>query len=241
VSAVQALHAALALARTPQLAHAMRLQPLPPGVTTLLRIVAGEEKPLAAATLATGQSARAVLEAVEHYVQRVMLYPGAPPARVLGIGAGAERAAARAHMRLLMLWLHPDRGASEWRAAFAARVLASWRSYAAGEDQKGVAKMEGFATRGARRGQGHRRPRGLKLPWVAVPLAGRSKARRWRRVTLFVTGTAIVVAALLLPGDLPGNLLSAWFTDGYSSPLSPQALSQSSDQILAPPAASAKP
>ena len=53
---------------------------------------------------------------LEHYVETVMLFAGAEPARVLGLAAGASRAEMRTHLRWLMRWLHPDHNPAAWRS-----------------------------------------------------------------------------------------------------------------------------
>ena len=122
MTANRALDAALALARDPTLAGVMRRQPLPAGVTALLEFVAGE----AASTFepADGETIKAV---AERYIQDVMLFPGAPSPRILGVNDGEDRALARAHLKLLMKWLHPDHSDDAWRSAFAGRVVGAWK------------------------------------------------------------------------------------------------------------------
>lgn len=214
MSGAQALHAALALARTPQLAGAMRAQPLPPGVVVLLRVVAGERDVLEEAARSVDRPPPEIVEAATLYIQKVMLYATAPAERVLGVAPGADRAEARAHMRLLMLWLHPDKSSSDWRAAFAGKVLASWRAFSMGEPGaepsgalvKSRPPMKGRSTRPTGRPR-----RSLRLPWVAVPI---ERTRRpWRLRAAIALAAVAVVALVLVSSDAPARLVASWMDD----------------------------
>ena len=127
MQANRALDAALALARNPGLATSMQGRPLPSGIPLLLQIVADEADAAGGVAKAFKLDERSLRFAVEHYVQTVMLFAGAEPARVLGVEPGASRAQMRIHLRWLMRWLHPDHNPAAWRSAFADRVLTAWR------------------------------------------------------------------------------------------------------------------
>lgn len=140
MSVSPAMEAALALARTPSLVHAMRREPLPPGVALLLRIVAQEQGAAAEAAAESGRDERHLHTVAELYIQQVMLFSGADPYRVMGADKGADRADIRKHLRLLMTWLHPDKNASEWRSVFASRVLDAWQTVSAADRSGGDAE-----------------------------------------------------------------------------------------------------
>ncbi len=127
MAASLALEAAFALARNPVLAPVMREQPLPSGVDIVMKIVAREAGALTDVLDRTHLERAFVVMAVELYVQQVLLFPGAPPHRVLGVEPGATRQQMRTHMRWLLLWLHPDHSHPGWRTAFAGRVIDAWR------------------------------------------------------------------------------------------------------------------
>jgi hypothetical protein len=128
----RAIWSALDLAAAPALAAAARRQDLPDGVIELIRIVAGCPEALEAATRLVDRSEQEVRAAAEFYVTQILLHDGADARRVLGVSKIAGRDEMRAHMALLMLWLHPDHAKSDWEAAFAQRVVSAWRELSAG-------------------------------------------------------------------------------------------------------------
>lgn len=196
-----AIEAAIALTRNPGLLGPMRRQSLPSGVTDLLRLLA-EDAPID----------RRLRDTLEAYVQNVMLFDGASARRVLGVGADAGRPEMRSHLRLLMMWLHPDRNGSAWRAAFAAKVLAAWRS---GAEPPGSV---------ARRGQ-RSRVRPVRLTWVPLALVP-APAIRQRRSRRWLVLAALLALAIAIPSDGPSRLVAvshATFTPGPApaAPLAP--------------------
>ena len=116
MQANRALDAALALARNPGLAASMRSRPLPSGIPLLLQILADESEVALSVAQALRLNERSLRFAVEHYVETVMLFAGAEPARVLGVATDATRAEMRTHLRWLMRWLHPDHNPAAWRS-----------------------------------------------------------------------------------------------------------------------------
>ncbi|MDB5569211.1 MAG: hypothetical protein JWN93_394 [Hyphomicrobiales bacterium] len=189
-----ALEAALALARNPVLAAVMRNQPLPTGVETVLRIVSGDESALQEAASQHRVEPAFAQMAAELYVEQALLFPGAAPNRVLGLGANAARDEMRAHMRLLLLWLHPDRGPQAWRTGFAGRVIDAWRDVSR---ETGESAGQG-TPQPARRSRGRRPTRWLRQP---VPVRPSRQARRRTR-----RRRGVAVALALLAG---GGV--AWF------------------------------
>ena len=206
MQANRALDAALALARNPGLAASMRSRPLPSGIPLLLQILADESEVALSVAQALRVNERSLRFAVEHYVETVMLFSGAEPARVLGVTAGASRAEMRTHLRWLMRWLHPDHNPAAWRSAFAGRVLTAWREASSHE---GVAKaFQGRARGGPSTWRRSGRPRlpvyPLRLAWIAYPLREERRIN-WRRASAR-TGLCLVLvtlAALVLSEALP--------------------------------------
>jgi hypothetical protein len=158
----RALDAAIALARDPTLAAAMRIQPLPLDVKMLLEILASDAEAMKEARKVTGFHQNELVLIAESYVLKVMLFRGASSRRVLGVGSRAERNEIRQNMSYLLSWLHPDKNPSMWHIPFAIRVVAAWRSIDRGhEDGESSTRFT----------HDSRLPR--RLPWIALPIVGR--------------------------------------------------------------------
>jgi hypothetical protein len=187
-----ALDAAIALSRTPTLTEAMQTQPLPTGAKLLLRILAHEADALTEARRMTGLGDRDLAAVAELYVLQVMLYRGASPRRILGVGPEAQRTEIRAHMRYLLTWLHPDKAASDWHAGFASRVIGAWRSVDRNREPGGL-RVEG--------GGASRKLLSRGVPWIALAKErAPTQAMRpfYQRLRAFFEGLAVVGAVLLL-------------------------------------------
>lgn len=125
---IDALEQALALRAAPGRASMLRKRPLPDNVLLLIRIVAGDRNRLEGAARRTGETANAVLEAAQLYLQQILLSDDGDPYRVLGVPADASDDTIKAHYRSLMVWLHPDRDPDRWETGFADRVNGAWRA-----------------------------------------------------------------------------------------------------------------
>ncbi len=196
----QALEAARALALNPSLAPAMRQARLPQDISVLLRFLAGN---LAASELTQGDAGR-LMDIVERYVVAVMLYPGAAPSRVLGVAKDAPRDQARAHMRLLMIWLHPDRAGDTWRVSYSGRVLEAWRQISSAPANVRPADAPPQIRRP--------RTRPVRLAWVAQPVA---KKRQRNRMAV-IAGPALVALALVAVAVFD-NPLRQWAQAAFTS------------------------
>ena len=104
--------------------------------------------------------------------------PGRAVASDSRVAPNADRAVIRAHLRLLLTWLHPDKNSSAWHAPFARRVIAAWRQIDSGlEDEQ---------------------PRGWlahRVPWIASPLEATRQRSRWRAskgLRVFLAGVALI-------------------------------------------------
>jgi len=157
----QALEAALALSRAPNLVRVLRRRPLPPGITSLLQSLSVDASALVEAKRLTCLEENEIIAVVELYILRVMLFRGASPRRVLGVEDGAERGQIRRHMGFLMGWLHPDKNGNAWRAVFAGRVLDAWRRIDLG--------AEVYQPRPPSIEAGRNRKTLFVLPWITRP------------------------------------------------------------------------
>jgi hypothetical protein len=114
------------LVHFPAQARSLRLAPVPDGVLILLRIVAGDEEAINAATQWAGRSRDAVYEAAVFFIEQILLYPSADSYRVLGGTPEHTTSELRRNMALLLRWLHPDRDRQGERSILAARVTRAW-------------------------------------------------------------------------------------------------------------------
>lgn len=175
-----ALEWALALAEAPGERHALRRRPLPEGMELLLQVAGGHEGPvLEAAMQRTGRAAAELVEAARFYLREVLFFPEADAYRVLGLAVGAGDEQVKHHHRLLQLWLHPDRPASDWDAAFAARVNAAWSQLRTRERRQAYALQRAAAAAPAATPE----PVWVPARVPAAPLAPTDAADpgRWRR------------------------------------------------------------
>ncbi len=121
-----ALKTAIDLMHMPSRVWAVRSQPLPPGVSTLLCIAAGEGGAESSAITSTGRSRDVIQKAAGFFIEQVLLCPNADSYRVLGATSEATNAELRRNMALLMRWLHPDMDPEGRRSVFASRVTLAW-------------------------------------------------------------------------------------------------------------------
>jgi hypothetical protein len=135
------LNVAIDLMHFPTQVRRLRSLPLPEGVLSLLRIVAGDEEFLIQAVQSSGRSREVVREAAAFFVEQILLFQGADSYRVLGASREATNRELRRNMTLLLRWLHPDLDPRGERSVFTARVARAWNDLKtqerrAGYDQK---------------------------------------------------------------------------------------------------------
>jgi len=129
---LSAVHAALALARIPAQIATVRGEALPPGMTELLAVAAGDRKIIELAEAETGLTEAELCDAAGFFIEQVLFQPQADSYRTLGAEAGSPATALRRHMALLAKALHPDRsevsgtGNSVDRSVFIDRVTRAW-------------------------------------------------------------------------------------------------------------------
>jgi hypothetical protein len=135
----EALEAALAMLRRPQLARLAQRSSLPRGVTLLLEVAAGEENALEEARALTGRREELLISAASFFVEQVLLTRRSDSYRIFGASSDASPAELRRHMALILKWLHPDRVQAGGEAvrldksALAALVTTAWETIKNGE------------------------------------------------------------------------------------------------------------
>jgi len=125
---VAALEQAITFISRTDLIEAARQQPLPAGVTDLLKISSGDHEALLAAQESSRHSQEDVRHAAEFYVQQILFSPASDHYRVLGVDPDDAEAKIKLHYRLLVRWLHPDKNSSDWEVVFSERVNRAWQA-----------------------------------------------------------------------------------------------------------------
>jgi hypothetical protein len=129
-----ALHAALGLAKQPNLIDRARKTAFPTGITLLLEIAAGDMDTVEKCAAAANVAERQIRLAAEFYIEQVLLNEKSDSYRTLGGDRSASSSDLRRNMALLMRWLHPDAAAHNSdavgldRTVFAERVAAAWEN-----------------------------------------------------------------------------------------------------------------
>lgn len=123
-----ALKIAIDLLHVPTQVRLFRLEPLPDGVLTLLRIAAGDEEAENLAVAFTGRSKATVRHAAMFFIEQILFAPNANSYRVLGADPQASANELRRNLALLLRWLHPDLDPRGERSVFVGRVTAAWNN-----------------------------------------------------------------------------------------------------------------
>jgi hypothetical protein len=121
-----ALKIAVDLLHVPSRVRLRRSEPLPDGVLTLLRIVAGDTEAARAAVALTERPPEVVRQAAAFFVEQILFASDADSYRVLGTNPQAGSAELRRNVGLLLRWLHPDLDPQGERSVFIGRVTAAW-------------------------------------------------------------------------------------------------------------------
>jgi len=103
-------------------------QPLPMGVTELLKICSGDNESLLAAQESSRHSQEDVRHAAEFYVQQILFAPDSDHYRILGVDPDDAESKIKLHYRLLVRWLHPDKNSSDWEVVFSERINRAWHA-----------------------------------------------------------------------------------------------------------------
>ncbi|PPD41660.1 MAG: hypothetical protein CTY15_13180 [Methylocystis sp.] len=243
-----ALLYALDLAKMPAMAARARAMPLPEDVLEVIRIASGDSEAIEAAVQRTRKDASFIKSACEYYLHQVLLFPDAGAYRILGISPGASRQEARAHLRWLMKWLHPDHGAASWQVASAQRVLAAWNevsskarleeiegSAVAAVPSRGMGGGPQFSVHASlypAAGIGRMTSAHTRIPWVPRPITGkRAPIRKSSRLRKLVYAALGLMAAMMLPSiDAQEALSSAiWLICQFPDSVGASSLGSLSD------------
>lgn len=125
---IAALEQALTFISRTDLTATARQQPLPTGVTELLKICSGDNESLLAAQESSRHSQEDVRHAAEFYVQQILFAPDSDHYRILGVDPDDAESKIKLHYRLLVRWLHPDKNSSDWEVVFSERINRAWHA-----------------------------------------------------------------------------------------------------------------
>lgn len=218
--AKHSIQIALQLMQMPWLGQELRRQPVPDDVLDLIKVAAGCRDICLELQKLTGRKPEVVRAAAMHYLHAALLFPGAPPARVLGLRGSEAREIALRHKRWLIKWLHPDVNGNVWEAAQMARVVTAWNDVNADSRVPDHGAFEGLLQKGMMRPGEDRR--GLR-PHLAAPPSRtatttqvRSRARspgQSRIVITILSAMAITgiagIVAMLQDGASDAHFLEA--------------------------------
>lgn len=127
MSDADALKTAIDLFYLPSQVRATRTRLLPKGTKFLLLIAAGDPDAMRTAQDLSRRPSVAIQEAAIFFIEQILLEHGADEYRTLGLDHTAPIAELRAHMALLMKWLHPDINSDDRRSAMARQVIRAWK------------------------------------------------------------------------------------------------------------------
>ena len=133
---ITAIEQAITFLSRTDLTVTARQQPLPPGVTDLLKISSGDHDVLLVAQQSSRYSLEDVRHAAEFYVQQILFAPDSNHYRVLGVEPSDPEAKIKLHYRLLVSWLHPDKNSSDWEVVFSERINRAWHGLRTSERRR---------------------------------------------------------------------------------------------------------
>lgn len=117
---------AIDLFKNPRLLNRYRKNPVAPDVSDLLTALSNDDLLFQYMSSYDIESIEVMREIIEFYVMQILLYPQSDPYRTLGLNSLASKRKVRAHMVLLMRWLHPDLNIDEIRVHYCTRVISAW-------------------------------------------------------------------------------------------------------------------
>lgn len=123
---IAAVRAALYFAAVPSHGVQLRHEPLPPGVSLLLRIVANDAEVIEFYAAHIEKSPKELREAAAFFLEQVIFTPRADSYRILGASRHAPAAELRRNFALLCRWLHSDICEELQRSVFLLRVTQAW-------------------------------------------------------------------------------------------------------------------
>jgi hypothetical protein len=131
-----ALRTAIEIFYLPSQVRTLRSSPLPKGTNFLLRLAAGDAEAVSEAQLYSDRPSCARRQAAIFFIEQILLAPDSDEYRILGLDRTAGMSELRAHMALLLKWLHPDFASDNHRSRMARRVIEAWTKIKTSERQR---------------------------------------------------------------------------------------------------------
>lgn len=206
--------AATFLSRTDLIAAA-RQQPLPAGITDLLKICSGDNDVLIAAQEQLRLSQEEVRHAAEFYAQQILFAPESDHYRILGVDPDDVEAKIKLHYRLLVRWLHPDRNTGDWEAVFSERINRAWQALRTPERRREYDEKNSFSNQFST---------GLVEPGREIKPVQWRESKSDARFMSSRTIKRLPIAVFSVLGI--GALLALWLFSQTQPNLQPQALEE---------------
>lgn len=127
MSDADALKVAIELFHLPSQIRAMRALPLPKGTKLLLQLAVGDADAMREAQMLSDRPQFVIRQAAIFFIEQILLDPVADEYRTLGLDDAATTNELRAHMALLLKWLHPDLSSNDHRSAMARQAIQAWK------------------------------------------------------------------------------------------------------------------
>lgn len=121
-----ALRTAIEVFYLPSQIRTLRSLPLPKGTNFLLRLAAGDADAISEAQLYSDRPSCARRQAAIFFIEQILLASESDEYRILGLDRTASLRQLRAHMALLLKWLHPDLASDTHRSRMGRRVIEAW-------------------------------------------------------------------------------------------------------------------
>ena len=123
---IAALKLAIEIVHVPWRVKLLRSEPLPDGVTLILRIASGEARAVSSAANLVDRPPHTIRKAAAFFIEQMLLFPEADSYRALGASPDISNENLRRNMAWLMAWLHPDHTRDEAHSTLAVRVSKAW-------------------------------------------------------------------------------------------------------------------
>jgi hypothetical protein len=178
----------------PSLFRSSSSMALPDDISHVIKVASGDEEACRLAASMTGERSSVLVEATRLYLKQILFRPDADCFRVLGISPGAPKSLARDHLRLLLIWLHPDLN-RDGDSIFANRVVGAWNEYSRNPNAR-AKKIDTGNSRSSGKGRPSVRP-----PLIQVERQMRSTrgVKFWGFIGLALIGLCAAAVTAFLP------------------------------------------